>query len=144
MCWKISSKAEVDKLTILKLRLLLLLCRHTDPDCACNKNFSRLRLMRTIFNCNTCYYILKWLYCSSARRHEVNPFMPLISFNAPWKHQKTRGFMFSGGIKRHQWHSHKVYFFFEWFHRYVDLLRKKSNVYALGNKLAKQTFLVFL
>ena len=31
--------------------------------------------------------------------------MPLISFDTPWKHQKTRGFMmFSGGIKRDQWH----------------------------------------
>ena len=38
--------------------------------------------------------------------------MPLISFDNPWKHQdtpckhqKTRGFlMFSGGIKRDQWH----------------------------------------
>ena len=32
-------------------------------------------------------------------------FMPLISFDTPWKHQKTRGFlMFSVGIKRDQWH----------------------------------------
>ena len=32
-------------------------------------------------------------------------FMPLISFDTPWKHQKTRGFlMFSGGLKRVQWH----------------------------------------
>ena len=32
-------------------------------------------------------------------------FMPLISFDTPWKHQKIRGFMmFSGGIKRDQWH----------------------------------------
>ena len=31
--------------------------------------------------------------------------MPLISLDTPWKHQKTRGFlMFSGGIKRVQWH----------------------------------------
>ena len=31
--------------------------------------------------------------------------MPLISFDTPWKHQKTRGFMmFSEGIKRDQWH----------------------------------------
>ena len=31
--------------------------------------------------------------------------MPLISFDTPWKHQKTGGFMmFSGGIKRDQWH----------------------------------------
>ena len=32
-------------------------------------------------------------------------FMPLISFDTPWKHQKTSGFlMFSGGMKRDQWH----------------------------------------
>ena len=29
-------------------------------------------------------------------------FMPLISFDTPLKHQKT--LMFSGGIKRDQWH----------------------------------------
>ena len=32
-------------------------------------------------------------------------FMPLISFDTPWKYQKTKGFMmFSGGIKRDPWH----------------------------------------
>ena len=32
-------------------------------------------------------------------------FMPLISFYAPRKHQKTRVFLvFSGGIARNQWH----------------------------------------
>ena len=32
-------------------------------------------------------------------------FMPLISFDTPLKHQKTSGFlMFSGVIKRDQWH----------------------------------------
>ena len=31
--------------------------------------------------------------------------MRVISFDTPWKPQKTRGFlMFSGGIKRDQWH----------------------------------------
>ena len=31
--------------------------------------------------------------------------MPQISFDTPWKHQKTRGFlMISGAIKRDQWH----------------------------------------
>ena len=30
---------------------------------------------------------------------------PLISFDIPWKHQKTSGFlMFSRGIKRDQWY----------------------------------------
>ena len=33
-------------------------------------------------------------------------FMPLISFDTPWKHQNTSGFLiFSGGIKRDQWHA---------------------------------------
>ena len=32
-------------------------------------------------------------------------FMPLISLDTPWKHQKSSGFlMFSGCIKRDQWH----------------------------------------
>ena len=32
-------------------------------------------------------------------------FMPLVSFDTPWKHQKTKGFpMFSGGIESDQWH----------------------------------------
>ena len=31
-------------------------------------------------------------------------FMPLVSFYTPWKHQKTRGFLFSGGIEREQCH----------------------------------------
>ena len=32
-------------------------------------------------------------------------FMPLVSFYAPWKHKKTKGFfMFSGHIVRDQWH----------------------------------------
>ena len=30
--------------------------------------------------------------------------MPLVSFDTPWKHQKTFGFLFSGGIERDQWH----------------------------------------
>ena len=31
--------------------------------------------------------------------------MPMISFDTPWKHKKTCGFlMFSGGIKRDRWH----------------------------------------
>ena len=35
----------------------------------------------------------------------ISHFMPLTSFDTPWKHQKTSGFlMFSGGIKRDQWH----------------------------------------
>ena len=32
-------------------------------------------------------------------------FMPLVSFDTPWKHQKTNAFlMFSGGVERDQWH----------------------------------------
>ena len=31
--------------------------------------------------------------------------MPLVSFDTPRKHNKTKAFlMFSGGIKRDQWH----------------------------------------
>ena len=30
-------------------------------------------------------------------------FIPLVSFYTPWKHQKTSGFLFSGGIERAQW-----------------------------------------
>ena len=40
-----------------------------------------------------------YLYC------QLTLFTPLTSFDTPWKHQKTRVFlMFSGGIKRNQWH----------------------------------------
>ena len=36
---------------------------------------------------------------------DLTHFMPLISSDTPRKHQKTRGFlMFSGDIKRDQWH----------------------------------------
>ena len=31
-------------------------------------------------------------------------FMSLVSFNTPWKHQKTFGFLFSEGIERDQYH----------------------------------------
>ena len=32
-------------------------------------------------------------------------FMPLVSLDTPWKHQKTKGFlMFSEGIESDQWH----------------------------------------
>ena len=35
----------------------------------------------------------------------LSPIMPLVSFNTPWKHQKTSGFlMFLGGIERDWWH----------------------------------------
>ena len=30
--------------------------------------------------------------------------MPLAYFCTPWKHQKTSGFMFSGGTEGDQWH----------------------------------------
>ena len=34
----------------------------------------------------------------------LNPFMPLVSFYSPWKHQKNKGFlMFSGGIEWNKW-----------------------------------------
>ena len=36
---------------------------------------------------------------------KLTHFMPLISFDTLWKHQKTSGFlMFSAGIKRDQWY----------------------------------------
>ena len=36
--------------------------------------------------------------------HSID-FMPLVSFDTPWKYQKTSGFrMFSGGIERDQCH----------------------------------------
>ena len=42
--------------------------------------------------------------CSESITHIIH-FMPLISFDTRWKHQKTRGFlMISGGTKRDQWH----------------------------------------
>ena len=59
------------------------------------------------------------LQCSCAIHYEFNVlavdsnmlklllthFMPLVSFDTPWKHQRTKGFlMFSGGIEKDQWH----------------------------------------
>ena len=36
---------------------------------------------------------------------KLNLFMPIVSFNTPWKHQKTRDFLiFSGDIEKHHWH----------------------------------------
>ena len=31
-------------------------------------------------------------------------FMPLVSFDTPWKHQKTSGFLMFSGVKRDKWH----------------------------------------
>ena len=57
-----------------------------------------------IFNSHFKMLLLMWIWKESRPMH-LNHFMPLISFDTPWKHQKTRGFpMFSGGIKRDQWH----------------------------------------
>ena len=42
---------------------------------------------------------------SAINHMPLTHFMSLISFDTPWKHQKTSGFlMFSGGIKRDQGH----------------------------------------
>ena len=40
------------------------------------------------------------------KRYQQNTdFMPLVSFNTPWKHQKTKRFLiFSGGTERDQWY----------------------------------------
>ena len=52
-------------------------------------------------------------------------FMPPISFDTPWKHQKTRGFLvFSGGIKRDQWHE-MGYFIYIW-----DMLYESRDCYC--------------
>ena len=44
-------------------------------------------------------------YCYTSEADNLTHFMPLISFDTPCKHQKASAFlMFSGGIKRDQWH----------------------------------------
>ena len=43
-------------------------------------------------------------------------FMPLVSLNTLWKHEKTKGFlMFSGGIERDQWHE------MDWFNEFMQI-----------------------
>ena len=54
----------------------------------------------------SCLYVLSntWGTFEAEFMKKLTHFMPLISFDTPWK-QKTRGFlMFSGGIKRDQLH----------------------------------------
>ena len=54
---------------------------------------------KSSFNDNLRYHQINKLYCTFSTH-----FMS-ISFVTPWKHPKTSGFlMFSGGIKRGQWH----------------------------------------
>ena len=60
-------------------------------------------------NCKKCLSMMMliriWGTFEAEFMKKLTHFMPLISFHTPWKHQKTRGFlMFSGGIKRDQWH----------------------------------------
>ena len=43
-------------------------------------------------------------------------FMPVISFDTLWKHEKTRG-MFWGGIKRDQLHEMGLMIFCEWYQK---------------------------
>ena len=45
-----------------------------------------------------------WIEKTTYYLHNLTHFIPLVSLYAPWKHQKTRGFLFSGGIERDQWH----------------------------------------
>ena len=66
--------------------------------------------MLIIFLC--CHYIWSILYCNYSRSlilwistfwKYLTHFILLVSFYAPWKHEKTRGLMmFSEGIKRDQ------------------------------------------
>ena len=46
----------------------------------------------------------------SANVRQLTHFMPLVSFYASWKRQKTSGFlMFLGGIEGDQWHEMSLY-----------------------------------
>ena len=52
-------------------------------------------------------YFLQNLYqiCLAGPKYALNHFMPLVSFDNLWKHQKTKSFqMFSGDIEENQWH----------------------------------------
>ena len=47
-------------------------------------------------------YSMTWL---SIEYFTLTHFMPLVSFDTPSKHEKTKGFlMLSGGIEKYQWH----------------------------------------
>ena len=53
-----------------------------------------------IISCLCCF-----IFDHQTGNHWLTLFILRISFDTPWKHQKTRGFlMFSGGIKRDHWH----------------------------------------
>ena len=50
-------------------------------------------------------FIIQSLFCLVNVSSSSTHFIPLVSFNTSWKHQKISGFiMFSGGIERNQWH----------------------------------------
>ena len=58
-----------------------------------------------VFNISNNFMIVHWGLSYVTFLKELTHFVPLISFDTPWKHQKTSGFlMFSGGITRDQWH----------------------------------------
>ena len=69
-------------------------------DCCSCLSYATVSTLATVeVDCSRC-----WSYTSfitSSQLSVITHFMPLISFDTPWKHQKTSGFlMFSGGIKR--------------------------------------------
>ena len=49
--------------------------------------------------------LVLWKVTSESAAQVLTHFMPLGSFDSPWKHQETKDFlMSSGGIERDQWH----------------------------------------
>ena len=77
-----------------------------------------IKFINAVYQKVTFFCIPSWLYIlniflikthPSHNPRELTHFMLLISFDTPWKHQKTKDFlMFSGGIKRDQWHEIQI------------------------------------
>ena len=63
-------------------------------------------------------------------------FMSLFSFCTPWKHQKTSGFLFSGGIEREQWH--EMNWFTAFFYGFEQIFGSWSSVLILFAQFFQQ------
>ena len=83
----------------------------TWPVCISQTRSYNQQIQKMISQFNFSEWLSTWvIYTDAEGTIRLNliliPFMPLISFYTPWKHQKTRGFLiFPRGVERnHQWH----------------------------------------
>ena len=65
--------------------------------------FLLLTLNMQLLAGSSAYVIIR--FPITATEFLLTRFVPLLSFETPWKKQKTFGFLvFSGGMERDQWH----------------------------------------